>query len=56
MNKDIQQDMRLPIDHKILPSIREYSNIGINKIDEILKQPSFPSVLFAGAEKLVNQK
>lgn len=59
MNKEIQQDMRLPIDRKILLSIREtaeYSNIGINKIDEILKQPNCPFVLFVGSKKLVKRK
>ena len=39
MNQN-QQATNLPIDRKILRSIREaakYSNIGINKIDEMLK-------------------
>ena len=59
MNKEIQQDMRLPIDRKMLLSIREaaeYSNIGINKIDEMLKQPNCPFVLFVGSKKLVKRK
>ena len=59
MNKEIQQDMRLPIDRKMLLSIREaaeYSNIGINKIDEMLKQPNCPFVLYAGTRKLVKRK
>ena len=59
MNKEIQQDMRLPIDRKMLLSIREaaeYSNIGINKIDEILKQPNCSFVLFVGNKKLVKHK
>ena len=59
MNKEIQQDMRLPIDRKILLSIweaAEYSNIGINKIDEMLKQPNCPFVLFVGTKKLVKRK
>ena len=58
-NKEIQQDMRLPIDRKMLLSIREaaeYSNIGINKIDEMLKQPNCPFVLFVGTKKLVKRK
>ena len=59
MNKEIQQDMRLPIDRKMLLSIREaaeYSNIGINKINEMLKQPNCPFVLFVGSKKLVKCK
>ena len=59
MNKEIQQDMRLPIDRKMLLSIREaaeYSNIGINKSNEMLKQPNCPFVLFVGNKKLVKRK
>ena len=59
MNKENQQDMRLPIDRKMLLSIREaaeYSNIGINKIDEMLKQPNCPFVLYVGTKKLVKRK
>lgn len=54
-----QQAMLLPIDWKMLLSIREaaaYSNIGINKIDELLKQPNCPFVLFVGTKKLVKRK
>ena len=54
-----QQAMLLPIDRKMLLSIREaaeYSNIGINKIDEMLKQPNCPVVLFVGTKKLVKRK
>lgn len=54
-----QQAMLLPIDRKMLLSIREaaeYSNIGINKINELLKQPNCPFVLFVGTKKLVKRK
>ena len=54
-----QQAMLLPIDRKMLLSIREaaeYSNIGINKIDELLKQPNCPFVLFVGTKQLVKRK
>ena len=54
-----QQAILLPIDRKMLLSIREaaeYSNIGINKIDELLKQPNCPFVLFVGTKKLVKRK
>ena len=54
-----QPAMLLPIDRKMLLSIREaaeYSNIGINKIDEMLKQPNCPFVLFVGTKKLVKRK
>ena len=34
----------------------EYSNIGINKIDSMLKTPNCPFVLFVGTKKLVKRK
>ena len=49
----------LPIDRKMLLSVREaaeYSNIGINKVDELLKQPNCPFVLYVGTKKLVKRR
>ena len=34
----------------------EYSNIGINKIDSMLKQPNCPFVLYVGTRKLVKRR
>jgi excisionase family DNA binding protein len=34
----------------------EYSNIGINKIDSMLRMPKCPFVLFVGSKKLVKRK
>ena len=34
----------------------EYSNIGINKIDSMLRSPNGPFVLFVGTKKLVKRK
>lgn len=34
----------------------EYSNIGINKIEALLKQPNCPFVLYVGTRKLVKRK
>ncbi|MDY2558216.1 MAG: excisionase [Candidatus Faecousia sp.] len=59
MTNQTQQVTSLPIDRKMLLSIREaaeYSNIGINKIDELLKQPNCPFVLYVGTKKLVKRK
>ena len=59
MTNQNQQVTSLPIDRKMLLSIREaaeYSNIGINKIDELLKQPNFPFVLYVGTKKLVKRR
>ena len=47
---------RVPIYRKMALTIREaaeYSNIGINKIDAMLKQPNCPFVLYVGSKKLV---
>ena len=59
MTNQNQQMTSLPIDRKMLLSIREaaeYSNIGINKIDELLKQPNCPFVLYVGTKKLVKRR
>ena len=49
----------IPIYCKITLTIEEaaaLSNIGINKIDAILRQPNCPFVLFVGKKKLVKRK
>ena len=49
----------VPIYKKMTLTIREaaeYSNIGINKIDAMLKQPNCPFVLYVGTKKLVKRK
>jgi len=50
---------KVPIYLKVTMTIREaaeYSSIGINKIDNLLKQPNCPFVLFVGSRKLVKRK
>ena len=59
MTNQTPQVASLPFDRKMLLSIREaaeYSNIGINKIDELLKQPNCPFVLYVGTKKLVKRR
>jgi len=54
-----ETEVRVPIHLKITLTIREaaeYSNIGINKIDSMLKQPNCPFVLYVGTRKLVKHK
>jgi excisionase family DNA binding protein len=49
----------VPIYRKINLTTREaaeYSNIGINKIDSMLRSPNCPFVLFVGTKKLVKRK
>ena len=50
---------RVPINLKAAPTIREaaeYSNIGINKIDSMLRSPNCPFVLYVGTKKLVKRR
>lgn len=54
-----QNEVRVPIHLKMTLTIKEaaeYSNIGINKIDSMLKQPNCPFVLYVGTRKLVKRK
>ena len=47
------------IKDKVLLTVREaaaYSNIGINKLDSLLREPNCPFVLFVGTKKLVKRK
>ena len=49
----------VPIYHKIALTVKEaaeLSNIGMNKIDSMLRQPNCPFVLFVGTKKLVKRK
>lgn len=46
----------VPIPEKLLLTIKEaaiYSNIGINRIDSMLREDGCPFVLFVGSKKLV---
>ena len=54
-----ETEVSVAIHLKITLTIREaaeYSNIGINKIDSMLKQPNCPFVLYVGTRKLVKRK
>lgn len=49
----------LPIDRKLNLTINEaaeYSNIGINRIEALLKEPRCSFVLFVGKKKLVKRE
>lgn len=57
--KESAQTERVPIYLKMTLTIREaaeYSNIGINKIDSMLRSPNCPFVLYVGSKKLVKRK
>lgn len=49
----------MPIHLKMTLTIREaaeYSSIGINKIERMLRAPNCPFVLYVGTKKLVKRK
>lgn len=51
--------LTVPIHLKMTLTIKEataYSNIGINKIDSMLRSPNCPFVLFVGTKKLVKRR
>lgn len=50
---------KVPLHQKLTLTIKEaaaYSNIGINKIDSMLRSPNCPFVLYVGTKKLVKRK
>ena len=54
-----KEENRVPIHLKMTLTIKEaaeYSNIGINKIDSMLRQPNCPFVLYVGTRKLVKRR
>ena len=49
----------VPIHFKMTLTVKEaaeYSNIGINKIDSMLRMPNCPFVLYVGTKKLVKRR
>lgn len=56
MGKELEP---VPTHLKLALTIREaaeYSNVGINKIDSLLRAPNCPFVLFVGTKKLVKRR
>ena len=53
------KDNSVPIWEKMTLTLEEaaaYSNIGINKIDDMAKSPGCPFVLYIGRKKLIKRK
>lgn len=49
----------VPLWEKVCMTIEEaaaYSNIGINKIDELAKRPYCPFVIYVGRKKLIKRR
>ena len=54
-----QKKHTVPIESKAALNIKEaaeYSNIGINKLESLLRMPRCPFVLYVGKKKLVKRK
>ena len=56
---DEKEVVNVPIEKKLNLTIREaaeYSNIGMNKINEMLRNPMCSFVLYVGTKKLEKEK
>ena len=54
-----QNNVGIPLNLKLTMTVKEaaeYSNIGINCIDRMLRSPNCPFVLYVGTKKLVKRK
>ena len=59
LERDDYMKSAIPVWEKINLTIEEaaeYSNIGINKINELAKNPMCPFVLYVGRKKLIKRK
>lgn len=55
----MEKRKEIPIWEKVCMTIEEaavYSNIGINKIDELAKKPNCLFVIYIGRKKLIKRK
>lgn len=58
-NDMMTTEEKVPIPQKVTLTIKEaaaYTNIGLNKIDRMLRQPNCHFVLFIGTRRLVKRK
>lgn len=54
-----EMNMDIPVWRKVTLTKEEaaaYSHIGINKLEELLKVPNCPFVLYVGKKKLIKRK
>lgn len=57
--EDKKEILGIPIWNKLAltkEEAAEYSHIGINKLEELLKIPNCPFVLYVGKKKLIKRK
>ena len=53
------ENLSVPIPQKLaltIPEAAAYSNIGINKIAQLLREPNCPFVLYVGTKRLVKRE
>lgn len=56
---DYKNTERIPIYKKLnltKEEAAEYSNIGISRLDSMLREPNCPFVLFVGSKKLIKRR
>lgn len=56
---DYKNTERIPIYQKLnltKEEASEYSNIGMTKLDSMLREPNCPFVLFVGSKKLIKRR
>lgn len=54
-----QNNVGIPLNLKLTMTVKEaaqYSNIGINRIDRMLRSPNCPFVLYVGTKSLLNAR
>lgn len=59
LNESYEAITITPNDSKVALTVKEaaeYSNIGINKLENLLRSPRCPFVLYVGKKKLVKRK
>lgn len=55
----MKEGLNISIENKLTltkEEASEYSNIGLNKLDELMRDPGCPFVLYVGRKKLVKRK
>ena len=54
-----ETELEVPINEKLILTLKEavaYSNIGVNRLSNMIDQPGCPFALFVGRKKLVKRE
>ncbi len=55
----MKEGIKISIENKLTltkEEASEYSNIGLNKLDELMRDPGCPFVLYVGRKKLIKRR